>query len=452
MVSTRRSKAKGLKGSNASVGEGAFIVEKTCAIEEKVSVDDEKVKKMSFFKRRISYLDYEVDESALKQSPFYGWFNCAWMGLCCFAFVRPMVKYMEEGYFYDLKLFQACYDGIERLALPFAFLFAYAYLAPVLQKIVFRYNLSDTSASILQHSIQSVLFLLVFPFVHLERWPFPQSLSFTTEVMVIFMKMHSYNSGNRNLKESYDKSAIRSTDPSEYPNNLTFSNYTYYLLAPTLVYETAYPRNKSFRTKYFITQIFAGLVIIYSLYVIISEHIQPVLLETIDLDHFPRAIMKLMLPLLSCFLLVFYLVFHVICNAAAEITFFADRHFYSDWWNSTGWDEFSRKWNQPVHKFLFRHCYLRMISKYNFSKEAAGWFTFLFSAFLHEILLWAVFGMLRPLLFFMMMFQIPLIMFMKQFRGQRFANLFFWFGMFLGFPIISVLYSSEYCKVVQCIS
>lgn len=28
---------------------------------------------------------------------------------------------------------------------------------------------------------------------------------------------------------------------------------------------------------------------------------------------------------------------------------FADREFYQDWWNSTSWDEFARKWNKPVH-------------------------------------------------------------------------------------------------------
>lgn len=38
-----------------------------------------------------------------------------------------------------------------------------------------------------------------------------------------------------------------------------------------------------------------------------------------------------------------------------QLTFFADREFYQDWWNSTTFDEFSRKWNVPVHSFLLRH-------------------------------------------------------------------------------------------------
>lgn len=33
----------------------------------------------------------------------------------------------------------------------------------------------------------------------------------------------------------------------------------------------------------------------------------------------------------------------------STICSFADREFYQDWWNSTTWDEFARKWNKPVH-------------------------------------------------------------------------------------------------------
>jgi sterol O-acyltransferase len=34
---------------------------------------------------------------------------------------------------------------------------------------------------------------------------------------------------------------------------------------------------------------------------------------------------------------------------------FADRNFYDDWWNSSSFDQFARKWNKPVHEFLLRH-------------------------------------------------------------------------------------------------
>jgi hypothetical protein len=32
-----------------------------------------------------------------------------------------------------------------------------------------------------------------------------------------------------------------------------------------------------------------------------------------------------------------------VCNGFAELSRFADRQFYEDWWNSTNWDQFARK-------------------------------------------------------------------------------------------------------------
>jgi len=46
----------------------------------------------------------------------------------------------------------------------------------------------------------------------------------------------------------------------------------------------------------------------------------------------------------------------------AEITQFADRLFYFDWWNSNGIEEFNRKWNRPVHMFLHKHVYSEAIN------------------------------------------------------------------------------------------
>ena len=42
-------------------------------------------------------------------------------------------------------------------------------------------------------------------------------------------------------------------------------------------------------------------------------------------------------------------------NLVAEVTRFAQRDFYQDWWNLGSIEEFWRKWNRPVHQFLKRH-------------------------------------------------------------------------------------------------
>ncbi len=66
---------------------------------------------------------------------------------------------------------------------------------------------------------------------------------------------------------------------------------------------------------------------------------------------------------------------------------FADRQFYEDWWNATSWDEFSRKWNKPVHTFLLRHVYASSISSYKLSRQSAMFVTFLLSAAVHELVM-----------------------------------------------------------------
>ena len=66
---------------------------------------------------------------------------------------------------------------------------------------------------------------------------------------------------------------------------------------------------------------------------------------------------------------------------------FADRAFYDDWWNSTSWDEFSRKWNRPVHTFLLRHVYASTMSSYKLTRQSAMFVTFLLSAAAHELVM-----------------------------------------------------------------
>lgn len=50
-----------------------------------------------------------------------------------------------------------------------------------------------------------------------------------------------------------------------------------------------------------------------------------------------ETISMLLFPFMITFLLVFLVIFEYLLGAFAEITRFADRHFYSDWWNSCDW-------------------------------------------------------------------------------------------------------------------
>ena len=56
-------------------------------------------------------------------------------------------------------------------------------------------------------------------------------------------------------------------------------------------------------------------------------------------------------------MLGFFGVLHSWLNAFAELTCYADRRFYEDWWNVTDFGAYYRKWNIVVHEFLFYYIY-----------------------------------------------------------------------------------------------
>lgn len=148
------------------------------------------------------------------------------------------------------------------------------------------------------------------------------------------------------------------------------------------------------------------------------------------------------------------------CTGFAELSYFADREFCQDWWNSTSWDEFARKWNKPVHTFLLRHVYASSRTGLRLGRWGATFFTFLLSALCHELVMAVVSKKIRPYLFLMQvsgdaaaagcvtlkgtenatsshqMIQLPMIVisrlpFIK--RNRTLGNIIFWVGLMFGF-------------------
>jgi sterol O-acyltransferase len=128
-------------------------------------------------------------------------------------------------------------------------------------------------------------------------------------------------------------------------------------------------------------------------------------------------------------------------------------------WNSTSWDEFSRKWNKPVHTFLLRHVYHSTRSSYRISRNSAMFLTFLLSACVHELVMVIVTKKFRFYLFILQvdlltfrqehtdsgpqLIQIPLI-FLSRIpiikRNKLAGNIIFWLGLYAGFPLLCVAY------------
>jgi sterol O-acyltransferase len=289
----------------------------------------------------------------------------------------------------------------------------------------------------------------------------------TLHTLVLLMKMHSYAFYNghlsetqRRLREMDDPSAFPSTEsvyryPSPrksvksgmeeeneedslaelrealaleltsplgrvtYPQNLTWANLGDYLLCPTLCYELEYPRTEKIDWYELIAKTFAVFGCIFILTITSEEFILPVMVEAAGRLEYVESISEtglillesismLLFPFMITFLLVFLVIFEYVLGAFAEITCFADRHFYSDWWNSTDWLEFSREWNVPVHHFFRRHVYTA--SRSHMSRPMATLLTFLISAIGHELVMACITKKMRGYGFIAQMTQLPIVM------------------------------------------
>ncbi len=71
------------------------------------------------------------------------------------------------------------------------------------------------------------------------------------------------------------------------------------------------------------------------------------------------------MPLILEMMLLIFFLFESFPNALAEITYFADREFYQDWWNATSIEELYGKWLRFSYLFYYRHVYMKMQVKYN---------------------------------------------------------------------------------------
>ncbi|KAK0652018.1 MBOAT, membrane-bound O-acyltransferase family-domain-containing protein [Cercophora newfieldiana] len=244
-----------------------------------------------------------------------------------------------------------------------------------------------------------------------------------------------------------------------YPANLTWANYLDYLCCPTLCYEIEYPRTEAIDWQNLLSKIAATFGCIFLLTIISEEFILPALTDASQrLDPSIRTaeppltsleavlvlletISWLLFPFMLTFLLVFLVIFEYVLGAFAEITHFADRHFYSDWWNSTDWMEFSREWNVPVYSFLRRHVY--SASRPHIGKAYATVITFLISAVGHEIVMACITKKLRGYGFICQMLQLPIVVLQRTrwMRGKHtLHNVSFWCSMILGLSLICSLY------------
>ena len=285
-------------------------------------------------------------------------------------------------------------------------------------------------------------------------------------LMVIYsLKLHAYFATNQILFiKKYKTKTLAEEEEERFPKNIRIFDFLYFLAAPTLVYETSFPRNDSIRYFWALKELLQCFLCFSVANIIFTQFVIPVLSNqsyyNSDRNQTEKTlfliyeILKISIPSLIAFILGFYGLFHCYLNCIAELLGFADREFYRDWWNAPSLDTFWKKWNILVHEWLFRHVYLESKRAAKAPSLLASFNVFLFSAVYHELILFMAFRLLRPWFFLAMFLQFPLILISRwlyshldEHHRDRWGNVFVWLSFFLGQPLIELLYLKEWFSV-----
>jgi len=229
----------------------------------------------------------------------------------------------------------------------------------------------------------------------------------------------------------------------KYPSTLEVKRFLRYMCAPTCCYQLLYPTTthirKSFLLKRFLEFLFCNIFTVYLVY----QHMYPIAIDSIA--HFKKKdYMKILgdtlhmsVPAAYLWLMFFYSCFHSYMNFWGELTYFADRRFYHDWWNAGDLSEYWRKWNFPIHSFLMRHVYYPLRRR-NTHKALSLFLTFFTSAVAHEYIMIGIIRDVNFIAFTIMIINVPIMVMQHKLKGivnPNMNNLLFWLGyLILGQP------------------
>ncbi|OKL60315.1 hypothetical protein UA08_04133 [Talaromyces atroroseus] len=440
---------------------------------------------------RVSHFDPQSD-----YHNFRGFFTLFWIALFIMVVTTVLRNIKDTGHPLRVKVWSLLTANVWQLAISDGVMVISSGLVLPVQLLVRNRGgwLRWYRGGILFQSLYQIGWLTLWikwPFM--LQWTWTAQVFFTLHTLTILMKVHSYAFYNGHLSETehrlseldkpgqgsmaaavrYPSSPARAETMNDtfkfkqdeplsklrddlateltsplghvtYPQNLTTRNFVDFLFCPTLCYEIEYPRTPSIRWSEVFFKALAVFGCIFLLTLTSEEFIVPVLNDaSVSLMGVKGAADQalilaettsmLLFPFMITFLLVFLVIFEYLLGAFAEITRFADRRFYSDWWNSCDWLEFSREWNIPVHHFLRRHVYFS--AKSYFSGPVAMFITFLVSALAHELVMSCITKKLRGYGFLLMMLQLPIIAIQRTKiirQAKTWNNIVFWFSMILG--------------------
>ncbi|SBT34246.1 diacylglycerol O-acyltransferase, putative (DGAT) [Plasmodium ovale wallikeri] len=325
----------------------------------------------------------------------------------------------------------------------------------------------DMGTSSIEASTGSVL-------SHYDAEPVLSTMLLTLSI-VWFFKMYSFHQVCYDTRKLYidginlDRVSLDKTDTGRendlsldiqyiktYPYCLNLKSYYTYILMPTMCFQYTYPRTEKIRWVLIFKHILEVIFLLIMIKIISDQYIFTTIENTFTMKEFKSAkfgvkithlierMLKVSIPTLYIWLIGFLIVFHHWCNILAEITKFGDRLFYKDWWNANSFAEYWRKWNLPIHYFVYRHINKPLIY-YGVNKTISMIIVFFISALLHEYLISIPLKLgFSGYIFFFFIGQIPLIhltnnVYFK--KHKTIGNSIFWIVFCVtGQPLILFIY------------
>lgn len=323
----------------------------------------------------------------------------------------------------------------------------------VVEKAAVHFRISELSIFFLHATITTAEILCPVYIIERCRSAVLSGLVLMIYASTIWLKLVSYAHTNHDLRvltiAGEKIEAFTDSSNVEYPHNINLGNLVYFMVAPTLCYQTSYPCTTHIRKGWVLRQL--GKLIIFTgvMGFIIEQYMNPIIKNSQhplkgNILYAIERVLKLSVPTLYVWLCMFYCFFHLWLNIVAELVLFGDREFYKDWWNAKTVEEYWRMWNMPVHKWMVRHVYCPCI-RLGMPKSAAIIIAFLVSAIFHELCIGVPCHMLRAWAFLGIMVQIPLVVLtnylQNKFQNTMVGNMIFWcFFSILGQPMCVLLY------------
>ncbi|KAG5547160.1 hypothetical protein RHGRI_012992 [Rhododendron griersonianum] len=267
---------------------------------------------------------------------------------------------------------------------------------------------------------------------------------------IVWLKLVSYAHTSydmRVLAKSVDKgeaSSVSST--SNYCYDVSFKSLVYFMVAPTLCYQTSYPRSACIRKGWVVRQVIKLVIFTGLMGFIVEQYINPIVKNSQhplkgNLLYAIERVLKLSVPNLYVWLCMFYCFFHLCQFINGWSAIFIFLAYGMEFLRFGAW--------LPFHQAPTS---LAIGSHHPSKKRCGPWkqgvavlIAFIVSAIFHELCIAVPCHIFKFWAFFGIMVQVPLVMITSylqdKFRNSMVGNMIFWcFFSILGQPMCLLLY------------